>query len=140
MNTENFQVTGRLKDAVMESFGLMGLDEQDFEGLFATIGEYSNHRMPIGRVQFEEVDMDEQHQIRISFSLSPMILSSAKNSYLKISTAKWFFIFPDLNMNLDDMILPELLAKSQVRLIDSSRCDLDELVDFLDTETLPFFS
>ena len=118
----------------------MGVDDDDFDGLFQAIKTHADHRMPIGRVQFEYVTLDEDDRLRVGFALSPMILSSAKGTYTGINTVKWFIVLPDLDMDFSEMTVPKLLAKSQLGLIETPNYDLDELAHFLDEERLPFFN
>lgn len=134
-----FDLSVKLMSAVMEGFGLMGLHDDDFDSLFRAIKEHAEHRMPIGRVQFEDVYLNEDDRLCIKFALSPMILCSAECSYRGLNTVRWFIVLPDLDIDLSQMRIPELLAKSQLGLIETTSYDLQELAKFLDEEHLPFF-
>ena len=140
MNEKRSEVAKKLISAVIEGVGLIGLDESDFQGLFKVIDEFVAHRMPIGRIQFEETVIDENNNLSVWFALSPMILSSAKETYRGINTVKWFIVLPDLNMDFSELTVSQLLAKSELGLIETPNYDLDELAYFLDKERLPFFN
>jgi len=140
MSEIKFYVSVKLMTAVMEGFGLMGIHDDDFVGLFQAIKDHAEHRMPIGRIQFEDVTVNEDDRLRIGFALSPMILCSAEGTYRGINTVRWFIVLPDLNIDLSEMTVPQLLVKSQLGLIETPNYDLEELEQFLDEERLPFFN
>ena len=140
MNIQDVDVAVKLMTAVMEGFALMEIDDDDFDSLFHAIKYHADNRMPIGRIQFEYVFLNDENRLRVGFALSPMILCSAKAKYRGINTVKWFINLPNMDIDFSETTVPSFLAKSQVGLIETPNYDFEDLAQFMDEERLPFFN